>query len=84
MGGKPRPLPAAAQLVQGAAEGLAGGIGAVVLGGDPLALLHGRPRAARRRVANPGIGRQLPRRITGDIAQQKGHGGRIGDFGARG
>jgi len=68
MGGKAQPLPLAAQFVQGAAEGLAGGVGAVFLGCDPLAFLHGRPRAARRRIANPGISRQFLCRVTGDIA----------------
>ncbi len=64
-------LPIALQLVQGAADGAAGGAGAVFLSGDLLSLFHGAARGIGRLRAQPGVGGDLLRRKAGDLAEQE-------------
>lgn len=79
MDGKPKRLPVAPQLVQGAPDGLSGGVGPVFLPGDPLAFVDGGLRGPGRLLPDPRIGRQPLRRVAGYGAQQKRHARSIAD-----
>lgn len=77
--GEPQCLPVAPQLVQGAPDGLSGGVGPVFLSRDPLAFVDGGLRDAGRLLPDPRIGGQPLRRVAGYGAQQKRHARSIAD-----